>query len=805
MAEDAHPEDHSKDQGIRRLTRFVREPAIHFRFFSSASDAVRARRPTDAILLFVAVIAIALASVVPDTSPLVAAITDLVQALPGLLGWFWESCDILVVLWALVLVGSALVGRARLALLRDQISAIVVASVAGAVLLKGDASFLDAVTVGAPPPIDPAIRLALAVAVIATTGPHLGRPVRRVGRWLIPLAAVAGLALGLTSLLGMIVGLSLGYGAAALVHLAVGSPGGRPTPDEVEEALADLGIEVADVQEAALAARGVALMDVATFDGRRLLVKYYGRDAWDGQLLNTTWSYLWYRDDTPSITLSRLQQVEHEAFLTLLAERAGVPVEPVVAAGMAEEDAVLVLQLDGMWLDEVDDDAVTDDLVRGLWDALVRLHDAGIVHGAVDGRHLAILPAGTGVFAGFGGASAAPSDAQTQADRAQLLVTTATRVGDARAVDAAAASLGQQGLGGVLPYIQPAALTHAMRRSSKRAGTDLDDLRERAAAAAGTEPPELEPLRRVTWGSLLVVALLLFGAAAIFVALSNVGLDTLVSEFENADSTWVWVALVVSLLAQPAEAFSTLGACPRPLPLGPVIGLQYAIRFIALAVPSSAARVALNVRFFQKAGLATAPAIAVGLVDSVAGFVVQVFLLLTIWIAGLSTLTLSTQGLSIDVDSQMVIGIVILVVVLVAVAVLVPRVRRVIGPRLAEAGEALRVVRSPTKVAELFGGNLLAQLILAMVLGASLRAFGQHLSLADLILVNTLASLLAGILPIPGGIGVTEAAIAYGLVAGGVPESTAVAAAILYRVVTFYLPPIWGAYAMRVLRQRGYI
>jgi uncharacterized membrane protein YbhN (UPF0104 family) len=794
-----------RGQGIGRLTRLVHQPALHVRFFSSASDAVRARRPTDAVLLVVAVVATAIASVASDTSPLVAAVTDVVQALPGLLGWFWESCDALIVVWAFVLVGSAFVGRARLALFRDQLAAVVVASVVGTLLLKGDASFVDAVTVGAPPSIDPAIRLALAVAVIATTAPHLGRPVRRVGRWLIPLAALASLALGLASLLGVVVGLSLGYAAAALVHLAVGSPGGRPTTDEVSAALADLGIEAANVQEAALAARGVALMDATRADGRRLLVKYYGRDAWDGQLLTTTWSYLWYRDDTPSITLSRLQQVEHEAFLTLLAERAGVPVEPVVAAGMADEDAVLVLELDGSWLDEVDDGAVTDELLRDLWTALVRLHEAGIAHGAVDGRHLVLRADGTGALGGFGGASAAPSDAQIQQDRAQLLAATSTRVGIDRAVEAAATALGPDGLGVVLPYIQPAALTRATRRSLKRAGTELDHLRERAAAAAGTEPPKLEPLRRVTWGSLLVVALLLLGAAAIFVALSNVGIDSLVGEFESAESTWLWIALVVSLLAQPAEAFSTLGACPRPLPLGPVIGLQYAIRFIALAVPSSAARVALNVRFFQKAGLATSPAIAVGLVDSVAGFVVQVFLMLTIWIAGLATLTLSTNGLSIDIDSQTVIGIVIIVVILLAGAVLIPRVRRMIRPRLSEAGEALRVVRSPTKVAELFGGNLLAQLILAMVLGACLRAFGQHISLADLILVNTLASLFSGILPVPGGIGVMEAAIAYGLVAAGIPETTAVAAALLYRIVTFYLPPIWGVYAMRVLRRRGYI
>jgi hypothetical protein len=118
----------------------------------------------------------------------------------------------------------------------------------------------------------------------------------------------------------------------------------------VVTALLDLGIETNAVKDGALGARGVAVMDAAALDGRSLQIKVYGRDAWDGQLLNSTWSYLWYRDEAPSLTLSRLQQVEHEAFLTLLAERAGVPVLPVVAAGTAEEDAILVVETRGRFL-----------------------------------------------------------------------------------------------------------------------------------------------------------------------------------------------------------------------------------------------------------------------------------------------------------------------------------------------------------------------------------------------------------------------------------------------------------------------
>src|SRR5436190_1888364 len=444
-------------QGLRRLTRFAREPAAHVRFFSSASDAARARRPTDAVLVFTSIVVIALMSFVPSTSALVSAVTGLVEALPGLLGWFWESCDVLIVAWAVTLIVASVVGSARLSLLRDQIAAVVVAGVAGAFLLEGGASFADAVTVGSPPPVDPAMRLALATAVIVLTAPHLGRPIRRIGRWLIPLGAAAALALGLTSPIGMVVGVALGCGAAALVHLVVGSPGGRPTPEEVRDALAGRGLDVVDVRQAALAPRGVALMEATTADERSLLVKYYGRDAWDGQLLNTTWSYLWYRDDTPSITLSRLQQVEHEAFVTLLAERAGVGVQPVVAAGMADDDAVLVIETHGAWLEAAPDAVITDELLRGFWGSLERLHEAGIAHGSVDAGHVAVLPDGTGALAGFGGANAAPSDAQIQTDRAQLLVTTATRVGIDRGIEAASAVLGSDDLGSVLPYIQPAA------------------------------------------------------------------------------------------------------------------------------------------------------------------------------------------------------------------------------------------------------------------------------------------------------------------------------------------------------------
>src|SRR5439155_24800776 len=204
-------------------------------------------------------------------------------------------------------------------------------------------------------------------------------------------------------------------------------------------------------------------------------------------------------------------------------ERAGVPVLPVVAAGAAEEDAILVVETRGRFLAEVDSSEVSDAFVEDLWGSVARLHEAGIAHGSLDDRHLALLNDGSGAIGGFDGANAAATPAQVGADRAQLLVTTALRVGDDRAVSAAVNAIGPSPLAEALPFIQSAALTRTTRRSLKYADTELDALRERAAAAAGADQPKREPPRRVTSGSLLASGLLALGGSAILSPFPSAG------------------------------------------------------------------------------------------------------------------------------------------------------------------------------------------------------------------------------------------------------------------------------------------
>ena len=91
--------------------------------------------------------------------------------------------------------------------------------------------------------------------------------------------------------------------------------------------------------------------------------------------------------------------------------------------------------------------------------------------------------------------------------------------------------------------------------------------------------------------------------------------------------------------------------------------------------------------------------------------------------------------------------------------------------------------------------------MMAAALGLALRSVGESASFGGLVIVCTFTALLGGMAPVPGGMGVMEASYIAGLTLLGVPQDPAIAATLLYRLATTYLPPIWGWGAMVWLRR----
>ncbi len=263
--------------------------------------------------------------------------------------------------------------------------------------------------------------------------------------------------------------------------------------------------------------------------------------------------------------------------------------------------------------------------------------------------------------------------------------------------------------------------------------------------------------------------------------LAQVDFEEVWVEFQQADWAWILVAGVIAQVAIASLAITTQGASPRRIPYGPLVVLQFAIAFVMLAVPSTAARLAVIVRFFQKQGVGASAAVSVSLLDSFAGFLVQVAVLLLVLGAGVGgvqfDLQLDLEGGGSDLVTALVLLAVVAVVVAV-VAVALPRTRRWIFERVRapvlEMWDTARGVRSPRRLVELFGGNFMTQVIYALCLGACVRAFGVPTGgIAAMMVVYIAAALFGGFMPVPGGVGVMEAALVAGLEAVGVADAAA--------------------------------
>ena len=795
------------------------------RLFTSSGDQPRARRATDVILLTVSFVGIVLVGLAAIPEPGISrAVTRLLGALPDALTGTWQLFADLPALWALVVLAAAFTrGRAKVG--RDMILAILVSVILWLLLgrvVTGAwpemrALFGDV----APPPVFPSARLGIPTALLITASPHLVRPARRLGYTIIALGSIAPVALGASSTLGVVAALLSAAGAAAIVHLIVGSSAGRPSLDDVRFALADMNVDITDLGAADRQDAGFFAVAARGADGSELIVKLYGRDAHDAALVSTVWRTIWLRQPGSPVGFGRLRQVEHEALMTLLASQAGIATDSVVTAGAtAGDDALLVLRRTSTPLvgrdrfheidvapDPVVADAAARPRLRELWQLLATLHDNGLVHGQLDEEHLVIDDGRLGLV-NFRGAAVAPTPAQLRSDDAQLFITSIGLVGQELALTGLAEHRSVEEIEGLLPYLQPTALTVDQRRMLKVLDIDLDDLRSDVAGAAGVEAPPLVQMRRFTFGSVMRVALPALAIVMLLSAFAGFDLEEFANSLQDAAWWLVVIGFVIAQLPRVAQAVSTLGAAPVPLPLGPVYALQLAISYVNLAIPTAAARIAVNVRFFQRQGLPATTAVATGALDGVSGFIVQALLLGSL---------LLFSGLSLDVDvagpTSAAVRIAWTLAVVLGIAVLVilviPRLRRYVlgGVRrtVHEALAVLRGLRSPRRLAMLFGGNLVAELLFALALGVFVQAFGYSLALHELLLINMAVSLLAGLLPVPGGVGVTEGGLIFGLTSFGVPQEAAFAAVILYRFSTFYTPPIWGFFSLRWLERNRYL
>src|SRR5439155_6909097 len=352
-------------------------------------------------------------------------------------------------------------------------------------------------------------------------------------------------------------------------------------------------------------------------------------------------------DDWPSMTLE--QDVEHEALLLLMAHRAEVTC-PALRALSALPDgsmALAVEYVEGRPLDALAGDEIDDEMLDRVWRQVERLHRARLAHRSLRAANILVTAEGP-VIIDFGFGTESAGERAQAIDRAELLVSLAAVVGVERALASAARTIGVDALATAAPYLQPLALSAATRKQASKAM--LRELGDGIAAATGEAPAPLEQLVRVRARTLVMIAALSAAFYVLLPQLADVGGS--VDALGSANWWWLAVCVVMSIGTYLFAAVGLSGGVPGRLPFVPNLAAQMASSFVNRVTPANVGGMALNLRFLQKAGVPTAEAVTgVGL-NSIAGAIVHVVLLVVFFAwAGQS----GGAGFSIPVGSKVLV------------------------------------------------------------------------------------------------------------------------------------------------------
>ncbi len=231
--------------------------------------------------------------------------------------------------------------------------------------------------------------------------------------------------------------------------------------------------------------------------------------------------------------------------------------------------------------------------------------------------------------------------------------------------------------------------------------------------------------------------------------------------------------------------------------------IQLASGFANKLAPAGIGGFALNTRYLTKNRHTVVQASSVTALNGLLGFGGHVVILLLSALFAWSTLS-RTFRVSIN-PVVLLVGLIVLVLAVIIILLIKPvrvRLRKV-------ARDTRRVIElyraSPMKILGGFVGACLVTALFTAALYFTALSLGVQLTFLEVMLVYTAGTIGTAITPTPGGVGGTEAALTAALVAVGIDTPLAVSVAVLYRIITYWMPIIPGFMLFQLALHRQYI
>jgi len=636
---------------------------------------------------------------------------------------------------------------------------------------------------------------AVAAALATAAAPYLSRRGRRWAWALAWTVALARIYVGAHLPLDVVCGVGLGWAIGSLVHWVFGVPRRDVPAARVEQLLERFGLRVHDLRPATVRARSSHPFEAVDERGERIYVKFLEPDRSERDWLYRLWRLLAVRDVKDADAVAPLgRQAEHEAVAAMTARARGVSTPPVLLARGTERGAVVVQEyVVGRELDELPAGDLTADLLARVWQQVALLRAARIAHHDLEASSVLVDADGRPWVVDFGNALNGADDDALAGDVAELMASLALRLDPARVANSAVDGLGPDAVAAALPGLTPMSLSAVTRARIRKDRARLDLLRDTIRRRLDLPDPDRPEYGPPGAAARLAVAA---GSALVLVGVPLLaGAPALLESVERGGWRWLGAALALVVLARAATAAAALLTVDRRLALGRTYGATMAADAASLLHGGEGWRRSAA-RFLERAGVS--PQEARRAVDRfVAGAIIAAVLV------AVGTLGLALAGGRLGgwrtpeaLVPAVALGLGAWALVLggqwlARRADTGPHVRRQVA-RVLRRG--LTVPRRAVWLrGEQLGWTAAGVALEGAALAAAVHAVGGSVPLLATAAVYGGLHLLWSVLPVTAAPGAAEVALLLALTALGVPLAGACAAALVFRLLVFWVPALGGA------------
>lgn len=274
------------------------------------------------------------------------------------------------------------------------------------------------------------------------------------------------------------------------------------------------------------------------------------------------------------------------------------------------------------------------------------------------------------------------------------------------------------------------------------------------------------------------------------------------SKLGNLNITWVLTCIIFTGLTYLFAAGMYYWLAFKRLSYWRTVIFQLAAMFINRLLPAGVGALGANYLYLKHSNHTDGQAAAAISVNNLLGFMGHAAILGLLLLIFRQPLNLNGNLRLPGIISPQAAAVLAVLLFVLIVGFIYSRFKRILKDVWAQF---LSYRRRPS---HLFAGLLCSMgLTLANLTAfySSTAALGVNLNPAVLFIIFTLGVSLATAAPTPGGLGGFEAGLVAGLIAYHIDSSTALAIALLYRLVAYWLALASGALALIYVQKRGYI